>query len=353
MRRVLTGCIGVLAVFLVPAFASAQSGSGIAGVVKDASGAVLPGVTVEASSPALIERSGGGHRRGGSVQDHQPAAGRLRVTFSLSGFSTVKREGIELTASFTATVNADLRVGSLDRDRSPCPGRRPTVDVQNVVQQKVMTRDVVDAIPVGAKSVMSVGVLIPGVTTNSQDVGGTHTGRRQLAIHGSVLFEQQLLYDGVLYNNGAGRGGSFTAIAPNSATIQEISYETGGLSAESELARHPDQHHSEGRRKPVRRVLLRRLHEPRSAEQQPDVRPRLARADVGRSRELHLRHRPGGWRPDREGQAVVLHVRAPVEDRTRLPLVSITTRAPSRRVLAQPEPASVRKEIATRMPACV
>jgi hypothetical protein len=83
---------------------------------------------------------------------------------------------------------------------------------------------------------MSVGVLIPGVTTNSQDVGGTQYGSAALAIHGSALFEQQLLYDGLYYNNGAGRGGSFTAIAPNSATIQEISYETGALSAESEVA---------------------------------------------------------------------------------------------------------------------
>src|ERR1043166_5374353 len=115
-------------------------------------------------------------------------------------------------------------------------GAAPTVDVQNVVQQKVMTRDIIDAIPVGAKSVMSVGVLIPGVTTNSQDVGGTQYGSAALAIHGSALFEQQLLYDGVYYNNGQGRGGSFTAIAPNAATIQEISYETGALSAEKEVA---------------------------------------------------------------------------------------------------------------------
>jgi Carboxypeptidase regulatory-like domain len=221
---------------LLPSLALAQANSVIAGVVKDTSGAVLPGVTVEASSPALIERSRSVVTDGeGQYKIISLRPGVYAVSFSLSGFSTVKREGIELTASFTATVNADLRVGSLT-ETVTVSGAAPTVDVQNVVQQKVMTRDVVDAIPVGAKSVMSVGVLIPGVTTNSQDVGGTQYGSAALAIHGSVLFEQQLLYDGVLYNNGAGRGGSFTAIAPNSATIQEISYETGGLSAESELA---------------------------------------------------------------------------------------------------------------------
>jgi len=224
------------AVSLLSVTAFAQVQSAIAGVVKDASGAVLPGVTVEASSPALIEKSRAvvtdaeGQYK---IIDLRP--GDYTVTFSLSGFSTVKREGVNLTASFTATVNADLKVGALE-ETITVSGAAPTVDVQNVVQQKVMTRDIVDAIPVGAKSVMSVGVLIPGVTTNSQDVGGTQYGSAALAIHGSALFEQQLLYDGMYYNNGAGRGGSFTAIAPNSATIQEISYETGALTAESEVA---------------------------------------------------------------------------------------------------------------------
>jgi hypothetical protein len=217
-----------------PAFA--QANSAIAGVVKDSSGAVLPGVTVEASSPALIEKS----RSVVTDNEGQYKVINLRpgdytVTFTLSGFSTVKREGVGLTASFTATVNAEMRVGALE-ETITVSGAAPTVDVQNVVQQRVMTRDIVDAIPVGTKSVMSVGVLIPGVTTNSQDVGGTQYGSAALAIHGSALFEQQLLYDGMYYNNGAGRGGSFTAIAPNSATIQEISYETGALSAESEVA---------------------------------------------------------------------------------------------------------------------
>ena len=220
----------------VPAITFAQANSAIAGVVKDSSGAVLPGVTVEASSPALIEKSRS------VVTDNEGQykivnlrPGEYTVTFTLSGFSTVKREGLTLTASFTATVNADMKVGALE-ETITVSGAAPTVDVQNVVQQRVMTRDIVDAIPVGTKSVMSIGVLIPGVTTNSQDVGGTQYGSAALAIHGSALFEQQLLYDGVYYNNGQGRGGSFSAIAPNSATIQEVSYETGALSAESEVS---------------------------------------------------------------------------------------------------------------------
>ena len=237
MLRKITGVLSACAAaLLLPAVVSAQTNSSIAGVAKDSSGAVLPGVTVEASSPALIEKtrtvvtdSEGQYK----IVNLRP--GEYTVTFTLTGFSTVKREGLNLTASFTATVNAEMKVGALE-ETITVSGAAPTVDVQNVVQQKVMTRDIIDAIPVGAKSVMSVGVLIPGVTTNSQDVGGTQYGSAALAIHGSALFEQQLLYDGVYYNNGQGRGGSFTAIAPNAATIQEISYETGALSAENEVA---------------------------------------------------------------------------------------------------------------------
>src|SRR5262245_46308193 len=100
-------------IVFIPSHAYAQAS--IAGIVKDASGAVLPGVTVEASSPALIERvrsvvtDGTGQYK---VIDLRP--GTYTVTFALPGFSTVKREGVELSGAFTATVNADLRVGTVE-----------------------------------------------------------------------------------------------------------------------------------------------------------------------------------------------------------------------------------------------
>lgn len=97
----------------VPSIAHAQSA--IAGVVRDTSGAVLPGVTVEASSPALIEKvrsvvtdAEGQYK----IIDLRP--GTYTVTFALTGFSMIRREGIELAAAFTATVNAELRVGALE-----------------------------------------------------------------------------------------------------------------------------------------------------------------------------------------------------------------------------------------------
>ena len=86
------------------------------------------------------------------------------------------------------------------------------------------------------KSTGQIGVLIPGVTSTSQDVGGTAFSAVGLAIHGSRLNEQAALYDGMNFNNGQGRGGQFIAIVTNDATVQEMAIETAGLSAESEAS---------------------------------------------------------------------------------------------------------------------
>ena len=123
----------------------------IAGVVKDTSGAVLPGVTVEAASPALIEKvrtvvtDGEGRY---NIVDLRP--GSYSVTFRLPGFNTVKREGITLTAGFTATVNADLQVGALE-ETITVTGAAPLVDTQNVRQQNVVRRDCSTSLPTGSR----------------------------------------------------------------------------------------------------------------------------------------------------------------------------------------------------------
>jgi hypothetical protein len=235
LRKSVWASLLLAALVLIPAGAFAQTGSGIAGVVKDTSGAVLPGVTVEAASPVLIEKVRTVVTDGqGQYKIINIVPGDYSVTFTLTGFNAVKRDGIEVPASFTATVNAELRVGSVTETLT-VTGQAPTVDVQNVVQQNVMSRDVLDAVPVGSKAVISVGVLIPGVITNNQDVGGTAYTSSQMAIHGGRQTEQQLLYDGMYYNNGQGVGGTYTAIVVNDGTVEQISLETGGLSAESSL----------------------------------------------------------------------------------------------------------------------
>ena len=116
MTRTWSVRVGLVGWFvMIPALALAQTGSGIiAGVVRDATGAVLPGVTVEARSPALIEKVRAVVTDGeGQYKIVELRPGTYTVTFALAGLSTVRREGIELTTGFTAAVNADLSVGDV------------------------------------------------------------------------------------------------------------------------------------------------------------------------------------------------------------------------------------------------
>src|SRR5437868_15033937 len=119
--------LGFLA--LLPTAVHAQSAIG--GTVKDATGAVLPGVTVEAASPVLIEKTKtvvtdaeGNYK----IVDLRP--GTYIVTFTLEGFSSVKREGLELPSNFTMTVNTELKVGAL-QEALTVTGASPVVDVQS------------------------------------------------------------------------------------------------------------------------------------------------------------------------------------------------------------------------------
>ena len=128
---------------------------------KDASGAVIPGVTVEAASPELIEkvRSVVTDERG-AYQIRELRPGIYTVTFSLPGFATVKRDDIELPTDFTATVNAEMRVGALE-ETVTVSGASPVVDVQSATKAAVMTREMLDAIPTG-RTAQSYGQLVTG-----------------------------------------------------------------------------------------------------------------------------------------------------------------------------------------------
>src|ERR1700704_6504438 len=148
MRRK-AAAASVLAMFawLVPAFASGQGNrgvSGVAGVVRDISDAVLPGVTVGAASPALIEkiRTAVTNDRG-EYQSTGLRPGTYTVTFTLPSFNVHRREGLELPPNFTAQVNVQLKVGDL-AETITVSGQSPVVDVQNVTQQRVVARTVLD-----------------------------------------------------------------------------------------------------------------------------------------------------------------------------------------------------------------
>ncbi len=217
---------------LLTASAWAQSGSGITGVVRDASGAVLPGVTVEASSSSLIEGSRTAITDGnGQYQIVDLRPGDYSVTFTLPGFRGVKRDGIRLSASFVATVNGELSVGQIEESIT-VTGEAPLVDVRSSVSQAVMSRETLDVIPTG-KDPFAVGQLIAGVTTNTPDVGGTQIMQQPtLQVHGSSNNDNVFMVDSVQIQH-IGFGGNQTGFYFNDGLMDEISYQTSSLPAEA------------------------------------------------------------------------------------------------------------------------
>jgi hypothetical protein len=236
MRRIARVAMAVLVVsFLVgiPTRTSAQATSAIAGLVKDSSGAILPGVTVEASSPALIEKvrtvvtDGQGQYR---IADLVP--GTYTLAFSLTGFSTVKHEGLQLSSGFTATINADMRVGSLE-ETITVSGQSPLVDVQTTTAQKTLSHDLLESLPTN-KGIASFAALTPGVSlgATAQDVGGNKGELATMSIHGGAGNDQRLLQDGMRFNSMEGSGRGFYV---NPAAAEEITLALGGNPVENEL----------------------------------------------------------------------------------------------------------------------
>ena len=144
MRRFMHAMIASVSLVVVPATAYAQAS--IAGSVRDSYGAVLPGVTVEASSSVLIEKTRSVATDGAgqyTIVDLRP--GTYTVTFTLPGFSTVKREGIELTGSIVGTVNAELKVGAVS-ETVTVTGETPVVDVRSSRNQRTLESELIASI---------------------------------------------------------------------------------------------------------------------------------------------------------------------------------------------------------------
>jgi hypothetical protein len=211
----------------------AQQASGIAGVVRDTSGAVLPGVTVEAASPALIEKvrnvvtDGEGRY---NIVDLRP--GTYSVTFSLPGFRTLRRDGIDLSVGFTASVNADMQVGALE-ETITVSGAAPLVDTQNARQQNVVAKDMLEVLPTSQMSMGTLSNLTPGMNGNP-DVGGsagTYSQQAQVqGFHGKTN-SNRINYDGMRVSNMCGV--SSISYIINGAMVEEMVVETGGFTAES------------------------------------------------------------------------------------------------------------------------
>ena len=152
------------------------------------------------------------------------------VTFSLEGFQTRRREGLELPSNFVATVNADLSVGALEESVT-VSGASPVIDVQTNAKSQVLTRDLLDAVPT-ARTIQSMGQLVVGVNLSSPDVGGSRAMQQTyFAVHGSGASQTVVLVDGLM-TNGMMSDGSVQAYH-NEAMVQEAVYQTAGGSAET------------------------------------------------------------------------------------------------------------------------
>ena len=227
-KRAGTLVLGVLGCFLLlPVGVASQSS--IAGRVADTMGGTLPGVTVEAASQALIEQvrvvvtdEGGLYR----IVDLRP--GIYTVTFSLSGFSSLIREGIELPANFTASVGVQLAVGGIGKSIM-VSGESPVVDAQSATRQQVMTRELIESVPTG-RSLWSIGQMVPGVTVSKPDVGGDQTTQQAyMSIHGSITADNALQVDGMNMKSLEANGN--LSHYHNVMTFEEVNYETAGSTA--------------------------------------------------------------------------------------------------------------------------
>jgi hypothetical protein len=229
MTKKLLMSVAALA-FLLALPISARAQSAIAGTVKDTSGAVLPGVTVEAASPVLIEKTRtvvtGGQGQY-TITDLRP--GVYTVTFTLTGFNTLSRQGIDLPTNFTSTINVEMRVGTLEENVT-VTGESPVVDVSSTSRVQVMSREVLDSLPTG-RSIFSMGQLVTGVSLNVPDVGGSRAMQQTyMSTRGLTSANNIVQVEGMMINGLDGDGAVQQYI--NNAMVQEMSYQTAGAGAD-------------------------------------------------------------------------------------------------------------------------
>ena len=237
-------------VMLAPSLAYAQVGA-IAGIVRDGSGAVMPGVTVEVTSPALIEKVRSTTTDGsGRYQITVLPVGTYKITFALQGFSTVERENIQLTSDFTAPVNAQLAVGNITETVS-VRAESPTVDVQSARVQYVFRGEDIADLPT-ERDLGGLLNLVPSMsvaTFGSTCIGGVGAFCNGIApgfnSHVSALDtdgqnQGRILVDGMTINRGAApqginvNTGATNGIGFDTANIQELTLTLSGALGESE-----------------------------------------------------------------------------------------------------------------------
>jgi len=220
----------LLGTVALPATVWAQAA--LLGVVRDTSGAVLPGVTVEAASPVLIEKVRSTVTDGnGRYQIENLRPGQYTVTFTLTGFNTIRRDGVTLSGAAPTAVDGEMRVGALE-ETITVTGEAPTVDVQTTTRQAALTADVIDALPT-ARSYLGLARLIPGTAGGGNDVGASQTQGTggSLTVHGSRAQDQRVTLNG-LNTMTLQAGGNIGGQIPDMGSAAEVTVDHTGVSAE-------------------------------------------------------------------------------------------------------------------------
>ncbi len=215
---------------ILPASSFAQAT--LAGVVKDASGAVLPGVTVEAASPALIEKTRSATTDGtGQYQIVDLRPGTYSVTFTLAGFAVVKREGVPVTGAGVLTINADLRIGNVSEVVNVV-SETPIVDVQSVRREAVLDNRVINELPV-ARGYGSILAAIPTLQ-GSAPSSSSSVNPAFFTVHGGPANEGRVMLDG-LPVGAAFNGGGVSGNAYDVSNAQEMQITLSGSLGEAEV----------------------------------------------------------------------------------------------------------------------
>jgi hypothetical protein len=215
---------------LLPSVAHAQSS--IAGTIRDASGAVLPGVTIEAASAVLIEKVRSAVSDGtGQYRITELPPGTYTVTISLPGFTTVKREEVEVSGAGVITINADLRVGAV-QETITVTGETPIVDVQSTRRQQVIDDSTLSALP-ATRGYNALIFLVPSVTGGSNQID-LMPAMRIFYSHGGRGNEGRTYVDG-LSTGSAFNGGGASGYIIDTANSQEMQLTLSGGLGETEM----------------------------------------------------------------------------------------------------------------------
>jgi hypothetical protein len=253
MQRLSGLLLFLAAVVLLPGAALAQGGAGVAGTVRDTSGGALPGVTVEVTSPALIEKVRTAVTDdSGRYQITNLPIGTYTVRFTLSGFSVVQRQNIQLTSDFVAPVSVQLAVGNIN-ETVEVVAEAPTVDVQSARTITTFTGEDLRELPT-ARNPSSLMNLVPGIQSTSAGFGNygqnicsggagvwctphiNNFNSHASALDADGLAQGRLMIDGVPINTGSsgqitGSIGGYVADVANAA---EVSIQLSGALGESE-----------------------------------------------------------------------------------------------------------------------